>query len=92
MLIVLISLIATLSIGLNFLLATKLSKVNITPNNNLRQLLQNGMVLTDAMLKARHAEEYVITQTHDALQAWENELYAAIAQFEEEGDNSGSPV
>ena len=92
MLIVLISLIATLSIGLNFLLATKLSKVNITPNNNLRQLLQNGMVLTDAMLKARHAEEYVITQTHDALQAWENELYAAIAQFDDEEKDQCSPV
>jgi len=75
-----------------FWMVTRNSKAYTPENKNLRQLLQNGMVLTDAMLKARHAEDYVITQTHEALNAWENELYAAIAQFEEEDDNSCSPV
>jgi len=77
MLFVLMLLIAALSITLNIWVATKPARVVSLPNDNLRQLLRNGMILTDAMLKARHAEEYVMTQTHEALMAWEEELYAA---------------
>ena len=81
MLITLVLLAGLLSFAACFWLTKQASKAVIPVNNNLRQLLHNGMVLTDAMLKTRGAEEYVITQTHEALQVWETELYQVIAQL-----------
>jgi|GEM_PF-6007539 len=84
MLVTLLLLAVVFSFGCGLWITPKPSKTfTTTPNNNLRQLLRNGMILTDAMLKARHAEEYVMTQTHEALMAWEEELYAANDEEEE---------
>ena len=92
MLITLVLLAGLLSFAGCFWLTRQPSKAVIPTNKDLRQLLQHGMVLTDAMLKTRGAEEYVITQTHGALQAWEKELYQVIARFKKEDKESCSPV
>lgn len=92
MLTIILLLAAVLSLGSSYWLTTKPVKSTPPPNSHLRQLLRDGMVLTDAMIKARHAESYIMNQTHEALNAWEAELIAAIEKFSNEEKDSCSPV